>query len=390
MKIVKDFCRKHNLIVIIIITLVFGLGGGLVGEIAARAYLVDSLYGFSPFSNLDFSSAKYSDQGLVISNPKNVIVQQDAKIDETINSVSSSLVGIYKKPPKGDKQKLIKLSNLFDPNNFYKINEPSGQGFIITSDGWIVTSLVMDKTYNDYVVITMDKKIYQIDKAAADNLTRFNFIHVPARDLTVRKFAEDQPAKSGQLAVAVSWLGKSLVSTVAGFSRPGGLVKSSDSFSEKLKLNDKLLPEFRGSIIFNLAGEALGLVDDKEEIEPINHFSGVVKSLFKNKINARIYFGINYIALDELAEIDGQNSNWQKGIIIYRSAKAPAVKNNSPADKAGLKEGDVIISVDDVSLNKDNDLASIIQDHAAGEAVDLVVLRQGAERDVQAQLEEIK
>ncbi|OGF24300.1 hypothetical protein A3H09_02725 [Candidatus Falkowbacteria bacterium RIFCSPLOWO2_12_FULL_45_13] len=384
MRRVKDFFKKHNLIVLIIISLIFGLGGGLVGEITAQAYLADSWYGFSSFGNLDFSNGQYGDQGLVISNPKNVIVQQDAKVDETINSVSSSLVGIYKK------QKPVKSNQLFILDNFYKINEPSGQGFIITSDGWIVTSQALDKSYNDYAVITKDKKIYQIDKAVVDNLTKFNFIHVQARDLPVRKFAEDQRVKSGQLAVAVNWLGSSLVSAVAGFSRTGGLVKSSDSFSEKLLLNDKLPPEFQGSIIFNLAGEALGLADDRGEIEPINHFGGAVKSLFKNKTSARIYLGINYIVLDELAEVDGQNSRWQKGVIIHRSSKAPAVRKDSPADKAGLREGDVIISVDDVFLNKDNDLADVIQDREAGEVIDLVVLRNDLEREVRLRLEAIK
>lgn len=391
MKYFKIFFRKHNLLAVIIIAIIFGLAGGLVGEMVARAYLVDSLYGFSPFSNLDFSTSKYANQDLIISNAKNVIVQQDAKVDETINSVSSSLVGIYKKPPpKGDKQKLIKSNNVFKLENFYNINEPSGQGFIITSDGWIATSLPLAKTYNDYVVIAKDKKIYQIDQAAADNLTAFNFIHVQARDLPVREFAESQTIKSGQLAVATNWLGLSLVSSVAGFSGPVGLVKSSDNFSEKLTLSDKLPLEFRGSIIFNLAGEALGMVDEKIEIEPISHLRGAVRSLFKNKTNIRPSLGINYIDLAELAEINAQNSYWQKGAVIYKDQKAVAVKKNSPAERSGLREGDIIISIDDVNLDKDNDLADIIQDHLPGETVNLTILRNGEEKGVKVTLGEIK
>lgn len=385
MKSVKEFFKKHNLAIIIIATFVFGFGGGLAGGAVARGYLIDPSLGFLPFGNLDFSTGKYAGQGLVISNAKNVIVQQDAKIDETINSVGSSLVGIYKK-----KQLPTKPSGVFTLENFYRINEPSGQGFVITSDGWIVTGLALVKDYNDYVVITKDKKIYQIDKVVVDNLTRFNFIHVLARDLPVRKLAEIQDIKSGSLVVGVNWLGSNLVSSVSGFSDLSGLVKSSDGFSKKIVLNDKPPAEFKGLVIFNLAGDALGLVNDAGEVEPISHLGGAIKSLFKNKTIVRPGLGINYINLAELVEIAGSNSAWQKGVIIYKDQKAVAVKKNSSAEISGLRESDIIISIDNIELNQDNDLADIIQGHLAGETISLLISRQGEEKEVEVTLMELK
>src|SRR3989338_2335961 len=108
MKSIKNFFKKHNLAIIIILVFVLGLGGGLIGGVATGAYLIDPSFSFSSFGNLDFSTSQYAGQRLVISNARNVIVQQDAKIDETINSVGSSLVGIYKKKPAP-----AKLSNVF-------------------------------------------------------------------------------------------------------------------------------------------------------------------------------------------------------------------------------------------------------------------------------------
>lgn len=381
---VKEFFKKHNLAIIILVTFVFGFGGGLAGGVMARAYLIDPSFGFLPFGNLDFSAGKYTGQGLVISNAKNVTVQQDAKTEETINSVEPSLVGIYKKKFQ------IKVSGYaFAPENFYKINESVGQGFIITSDGWLATGLALVKNYSDYVVITKDRKIYQIDKAVADNLTKFNFIHIPARDLPVRKFAETQDIKRGSLVVAVTWLGSNLVSSVAGFSESDGLVKSSDNFSQKVVLADKPPAEFKGSIIFNLAGEAIGLVNDGGEVEPIGHLAGAIKSLFKNKISARPRLGINYINLVGLIQAYGENSRWQKGVIIYQDQKGVAVKKNSPAERSGLREGDIITSIDGLELNKDNNLTDMVQSHLAGEAISLVVLRQGEEREVKMILDNL-
>ncbi|MFA6306259.1 MAG: S1C family serine protease [Patescibacteria group bacterium] len=383
MNYIKEFFKKHKFVFLAVIILILGIGGGLFGDIIAKSYLFDASSGFS-FGNFDFSQGQFRDQGIVISNAKNVIVQEDVKIEETINSVGASLAGIYKK------QKLIKSSNVFSPNNFYKISDAAGQGFIITSDGWIVTTLALDKIYADYVVITKDKKIYQIDKAVSDSATGFNFIHVAARDFPVRKFAAKQDIKRGNSTVSVNWLELSWVSSVLGFKEKSGLVESSDNFSTKLILNNGVPEEFKGSVVFNLAGDALGIVDAKGEIEPMAHLAAVVNSLFKNKAIIRPSLGINYINLALFVAIDEQNNYWQKGVIIYKDQKGIAVKKGSPAALAGLREQDIIISVDNVNLDKSNGLADIIQSRAAGDKINLVIMRDGVQKEVEVVLAEQK
>ena len=384
MNYIKEFFKKNKLVFSVIVILIFIIGGGLAGAVITKFYFIDSSYNLSAFGNFDFSQEKFRDQGIVISNAKNVTVQQDVKTEETINSVSASLVGIYKK------QKLIKSGDTFSPDNFYKINDATGQGFIITSDGWIVTILTLDKTYADYVVITKDKKVYQIDKAVNDALTGLNFIHVAARDFPVRKFAENKDIKIGNSTISVNWPGLSWVSSVLGLKEKSGLVDSSDSFSTKLILNNDVPLEFRGSMIFNLAGDVLGLVDGKGEIEIMAHLETAVNSLFKNKTIIRPSLGINYINLASFVAVDEQNSYWQKGVVIYKDLKNVAVKKGSPADKAGLKEGDIIISVGNINLDKANGLADIIQGYAAGDKINLTIIRAGVEKEVEVILEEQK
>lgn len=383
MKYIKEFFRKYKFVFLVLIILILGIGGGLFGSIIVKSYLLDDSYDFS-FGNFDFSQGQFRDQGIVISNARNVIVQEDVKMEETINSVGSSLVGIYKK------QKLIKSSDVFSPNDFYKISEAAGQGFIITSDGWIVTTLALDKIYADYIVIAKDKKIYQIDKAVNDSFTGFNFIHVAARDFPVRKFAAKQSIKTGNSTIGVNWLELSWVSSVLGFKEQGGFVESSDDFSAKLILNTGVPEEFRGSVIFNLAGDALGLVNAKGEVEPMANLQAAANSLFKNKVVIRPSLGVNYINLAWLAAADEQNSRWQKGAVIYKDQKGIAVKKGGPADKAGLREGDIIISVDNVNLDKVNDLADIVQGRAAGDKINLVIARDGAQKEVEVILGEQK
>ena len=376
MKKIIKFFQNHLLVSVMIIALVFGSAGGIAGTLIARFYLIDSSY--------NFSSGKYTDQGIVISNPKNVIVQQDVKIDETVKAVAGSLVGIYKK------QQPAKSGEAFVLENFYKLSEPSGQGFIISSDGWIITSLELEKIYADYVVIAADKRIYTIDRAQSDNLTGFNFIQVAAKDLPVRKFAENQEMKRGSLAVSVDWLGASWVSSVKGFSGESGLVKSSDSPAKKLVLNEKLPAEFYGAMVFNLAGDALGLVDSNGGVEPMSHLKGVIKNLFQEKIAQRASLGVNYLDLSQLVAINEQNNLRQKGALIYQDQKGVAVLKSSPAGASGLRQGDIIISVDNTEINQDNDLADIIQGYAPGDKIILTFLRAGVEQDAAIVLGEQK
>lgn len=372
----KKFFSQHKLVFLTVAILILSGGGGVIGDLIAKSYLIDDSY--------NLSAGKFRDQSLVISNAKNVIVEQDVKIEETINSVGASLVGIYKK------QKLIKLNNIFSPDNFYKLNEAAGQGFIITSDGWIITTLALDKIYADYVVITKDKKIYKIDKVVSDSLTGFNFIHVAAKDFPVKKLAANQDIKKGNLTVSVNWSGLSWISSVSGFKKKSGLVQLSDGFSAKLVLNNSVPSEFRGAMIFNLAGDALGLSDEKGEIEPMAHLAAAANSLFKNKIISRPSLGLNYVDLTWLADLDEPNNYWQKGAVIYHDLKNIAVKKGGSADKAGLKEGDIIISVDNVSLDETNDLADIIQSYATGDKINLVIKRDGADKEIEVILGEQK
>ena len=91
-----------------------------------------------------------------------------------------------------------------------------------------------------------------------------------------------------------------------------------------------------------------------------------------------------------MAAIDAAGADWQKGAIIYKDQKGLAVQKNGPADKAGLKEGDVIISIDNINLDKNNDLAEMIQNYAAGDKIRLLIKRAGSEKEVEVVLGEQK
>ncbi len=85
-----------------------------------------------------------------------------------------------------------------------------------------------------------------------------------------------------------------------------------------------------------------------------------------------------------------QADNYLSGALVYKNKQGIAVVKNSAAESAGLKEGDIIISIDGVKINQDNDLADMIQRHIAGDKIRISYARAGKTYDVEIVLGEIK
>lgn len=382
--------NKKNILTFVIVV-VLGLSAGLTGGIFAGAYLSENIYNL-PFGG-EINLPSGSGSNIIISNPKKVVVEQDDKVIETINSLQGSLVGIFKKSAVPESaRKNVRQPDIFDLNNFYKIGQEAGEGLIITSDGWLVTNLKLDNL--DYAVITQDRKVYAIDKIVSDPLTPFYFIHIQAQDFPARKFAERGEIKNGQLVLAVNWRGEAQLDSILNFSDKGdNFLFHSDALYGDIKLIDKLDKKFSQSFLFNLYGDIVGLARADGEIEPISHFSSAILSLLKNKEIKRPSLGINYIDLSRLINQKKESEGklqYDKGAIIYKNSDGVAAVKEGAAARAGLRENDIIISVEGVEINKDNNLTDVIGGFLAGDKIDIIYNRQGEEKEVEIILGEIK
>ena len=400
----KQENRKNGIMLVIILAVIFGMASGIVGELVVRSYLSD--YNIPFFGEINFSNGNYGGGALIIRDAKKVVVEQDAKIVETINSVNNGLVGIFKKlapqsrnisgtmePPVKQGKNDFAAGDGFNINNYYQINKEFGHGFIITSDGWIITAVKID-ALGDYAVITKDKKIYDIDKIVGDSLTRFYFLHIAANDLPVKKFIPVNEISNGQLVLATNWNGQSWLSRISDMrSAKRNLVNSSDIFLSRVSLVNNPPEEFNGSVLFNLSGDVAGLINDQGEIKLIHYFTSAIKSLLRYEEVRRASLGVNYIDLSQLVKAgatDLPRNGYGKGAIIYQDDKGIAAVKGAAADLAGLKEGDIIISADNIEINKDNNLTDIIQQFMAGDKVRIIYWRDGEKGEVEVELGEIK
>jgi S1-C subfamily serine protease len=96
---------------------------------------------------------------------------------------------------------------------------------------------------------------------------------------------------------------------------------------------------------------------------------------------------VNYVNLAEYAIKD---FNYSKGALIQAAGKSPAVKPDSVAASAGLKESDVIIAVDNTYLDAAHDLGNVLKKYSAGDEVNLIYRRNETENAVKVKLGELK
>jgi len=73
--------------------------------------------------------------------------------------------------------------------------------------------------------------------------------------------------------------------------------------------------------------------------------------------------------------------------LIYTASKVPAVKPTSAAATAGLREGDIIISVDNINIDAAHDLSDVLEKYSAGEGINIIYQRAGAENSVNVTLQ---
>ncbi len=370
----------NNRLTFILIVLFICFLSAMVGSIVTYSYFLNNIYNLPRFGEIEYKNG--SRPGIVIREAKKVVVEQDTQINEIINSTQASIVGIFKK----------QATTTANPNNqdfnlskFYYLKNRLGQGLVVTSDGWIMTTFnpYNHKKFNKddfvkkYVIATKDK-IYNIDKVLVDKFSPFIFLHIKAKDLPVKSFADNNDILIGEEVIAVNYDSSVWISYVSYYGTNKDLIKFSDNNNLELKLNSEPNKEFLESFIFDLSGRVVGFIDYDGNIISINGIKSTIKSLLTYQKIKKPSLGVYYINMHDLIKYDG---NIQKGALIYNTNKESVVKN-STAYKAGLREGDIILSVNNIYIDKFNDLSSVIQNYLAGDKVNITYRRNSQEYNV--------
>ena len=140
--------------------------------------------------------------------------------------------------------------------------------------------------------------------------------------------------------------------------------------------------------MFDVTGNLIALINGDEPIIPISSYFSCLSCLLNEDSMLRPYLGLNYVTLEnfsnpETLEIAGE------GALIYPDENNISIVDGSPAEKAGLKEGDIIITLNAIKIDNDYRLSDMISQFRPGEKINMTIIREGVEMQVLAILESL-
>jgi serine protease Do len=319
------------------------------------------------------------------------VPKYDVTYDQNNDPFGGMFPGIFQTP-------------IYKQNGTEKKQIGSGSGFLISADGLIVTNrhVVADKDAIYEVLLNNGKK-YTAKVLARDGVLDVALIKISATGLPYLTLGDSDTLDVGESVIAIgNALGefKNTVSVgvVSGLSRSltaGDNAGQSERLDKVIQTDAAINPGNSGGPLLNLKGQVIGInvavVQGSSNVGfalPINSVKSVIDSVIKTGKIERPYVGIRYVNVT--ADLKEKNNlTVDYGILVQRGATATdlAVIPGSPADKAGIVENDIILSVDGTKIDADQNFTSLIRYKKVGDLIALRILSKGVEKTVNVRLE---
>ena len=277
-----------------------------------------------------------------------------------------------------------------------QVESGAGSGVVISSDGYILTCAhVVSGASN--ITVTIGDTDYPATVVGEDDTSDVAVLKIDATDLTPATVGNSDSLAVGESVLAVGnplgELGGTVTSGIVSALNRSVSIQGSSSVNTMslIQMDASVSPGNSGGGLFNMNGELVGIVNAKSSDSdaeglgfaiPVNDAVKVAQELLENGyVTGRPYLGISYYAVT-----DAQTAA-QLGVNAYGVYIVEVVKGG-PADKAGLQAGDRIVSVDGSEVATQSDLGTLMQDHKAGDTIEITVARGGQMQTVNVTLGE--
>jgi serine protease Do len=272
------------------------------------------------------------------------------------------------------------------------IRKGVGSGFIVSTDGYILTNAHVVDDAAEVTVKLTDKREFQAKVLGIDKRTDVALVKIDAKGLPAVRIGDASKARVGEWVAAIgSPFG--LENTVtAGIISAKSRSLPDETYVPFIQTDVAINPGNSGGPLFNMAGEVIGINSQIYSRTggymglsfaiPIDVAMKVRNDLQKYGKVSRGRLGVTIQALSpDLAD--------SFGLKKAEGALVSAVESGSPAEKAGIKPGDVIVAVDGRPIGQSADLPRVIGETRPGTRVSIRIWREGGTREVTAALGEI-
>ncbi|KPK33567.1 MAG: hypothetical protein AMS24_00765 [Chlamydiae bacterium SM23_39] len=265
-----------------------------------------------------------------------------------------------------------------------------GSGFIVSSDGYILTNYHVIKDASEITVIMNNKEEYKAKIIGSDSRTDLAIIKIDNKNLPYLNFGNSDDLKVGEWVMAIGnpFALRSTV-TVGVVSAKGRQNLRIADLEDFIQTDAAINPGNSGGPLLNLKGEVVGVNTAIVSRSggymgigfaiPSNMTKNVVDQIIQNGAVKRGYVGILLQEVDQdIAE--AFNLKKSKGILISEVAK------DSPAEKGGLKQGDIILEYNNNLVKDINSFRNEIALLKPNTIVDFKILRKGEYNNIKIKL----
>ncbi|GAC1371372.1 MAG: trypsin-like peptidase domain-containing protein [Candidatus Saccharimonadales bacterium] len=321
---------------------------------------------------------------------------------------NSAVIDVAKK----DSPSVVSITSKAVTRGFFGTSQQvsgAGTGMIVTSDGLILTNrhVVSDTTAN-YTVVTNDGKTYSAKVVSRDSINDVAFVRITASNLPAIELGDSGAVKVGQRVVAIGNALGQFQNTVtdgiiSGLSRgvtagdgssSFGTSGSTENLQNLLQTDAAINPGNSGGPLVNLDGQVVGIntavAGSAQNIGfaiPINEVKPLIASVRNDGRIIRPYLGVRYVAIDQQIATQNNlpvtNGAWVKAL----DDTNPGVVAGSPAEKAGIKEGDILTKIGNDAIDATHSPQSLIGQHKVGDKVTVTLLRDGKTQTLDVTLE---
>jgi serine protease Do len=323
-----------------------------------------------------------------------------ARIVETRSPAVVKIIAEVKAPARSaidQMEGLEDLEQLPDAlRRFFQYRNPpaprgggTGSGFIITEDGYVVTNHHVVEGADSVIVRLSDRREFDAEVIGTDQRSDLALLRVDADGLPFLRLGKSQDLKVGQWVLAIGSPFGLDYSVTAGIVSAKGRslpTESGENYVPFIQTDVAINPGNSGGPLFNLRGEVVGVNSQiftrsggsigLSFAIPSKVVTNIIKQLRSNGVVVRGWLGVSIQNVDRtLAE--------SFGLDRPRGALIAQVGDDTPAERAGLEAGDIIVAVDDAQIDVSADLPHVIGLLAPGDEVDVRVIREGVEAEIE-------
>ncbi len=254
-----------------------------------------------------------------------------------------------------------------------------GSGFLISKDGYIVTNNHVVRDAESIQVKLSNDKVYDARIVGGDQKTDIAVIKINATDLPVAVLGDSDRLEVGQWAIAIgNPFGLDRTMTVGVISATGRTNMGIETYENFIQTDASINPGNSGGPLLNVYGEVIGIntaiVAAGQGIGfaiPVNMAKPIFSQLVKKGSVSRGYLGVTIQPVtEELARSFGLGQ--AKGALVND------VMKGGPADKGGVRQGDIITALNGKEVKDPSHLQRMVAETGVGTAAHITVFREGS------------